>query len=154
MIVSHSSNREYETVGDLLELVEDLQPDKRVEDEGSQTLLLVLGDLPVGVGEVVTEERGAGEVENKSDGKLTDGLADDHLHHAAVDEPGRLLIRLPVENRRRRRICGEGKGGEGVHDEVDPEKLNRVEHGLLLVAGNSRHEGQDHGGNVDGQLEL
>lgn len=61
-----------------VELVEDLHPDKHVEDD-SVELELFGGD-----GGVVAEDGVAGEVENQDDDDLEDGLADDHLPHLGL----------------------------------------------------------------------
>ena len=138
----------------LLELVEDLQPTKDVEDKREQALFLVVGNVDIGVVDVVAEEGGAGEVENEGDDELADGLADDHLAHAGIDERGCLLVGLAVQNGWRGRVGREGQRGEGIHDQVYPEQLNGVEHRFLFVAGNGGHKGEDDGGDVDGELEL
>ena len=44
------------------------------------------------------------------------------------------------------------KGCEGVHDEVDPEKLDDVQRRLSV--GDRSHKGNDEGNTINGQLEL
>lgn len=75
-----------------VELVEDLEPDKRVEHEGLHVLLLIE------VGHIVAHQRGTGKMQDERNGELADGLTDDHLTHASVDQRGRLLVGSAVEN--------------------------------------------------------
>ena len=49
-------------------------------------------------------------------------------------------------------LSGQGKGGEGVHDEVHPEQLQGT-HGTLTDA-DGGDEGEQNGHHVDGELEL
>lgn len=84
------------------ELVEDLQPDERVEDQRVEPLRLVLV-----VGDAVSEQRGTPEVEDEGDGELADHLAHDHLAHPSRDERGRLPIRFSVQDAVARRVGGE-----------------------------------------------
>eukprot|EP00960_Hanusia_phi_P053871 762480-Hanusia_phi.AAC.3 len=49
-------------------------------------------------------------------------------------------------------LGGEGEGGEGVHDHVDPQELHGGE-GALGEQRAAQH-GEDAGGAVDGELEL
>lgn len=84
------------------ELVEDLQPDERVEDQRVEPLRLVLV-----VGNAVSEQRGAPEVEDEGDGELADNLAHDHLAHPSRDEWGRLPVRFSVQDAVARRVGGE-----------------------------------------------
>lgn len=62
----------------VVEHVEYLHPDKGVEDDGVEFSLLPLD------GGVVAEDLVAGKVEDKGDGELIDGLADDHLPHLGI----------------------------------------------------------------------
>lgn len=49
------------------------------------------------------------------------------------------------------RLCCEGKGCEGVHDEVDPEELNCSQRRLLQD--NGANESHEKGNHVDSKLE-
>lgn len=53
-----------------------------------------------------------------------------------------------------RGIGGEGKGGQGVHDEVNPEELSSGEDGPGFRIGKGGDEGEDNGADVDSELEL
>lgn len=101
--------------------------------------------------QVVPEESATTKVESKSDRELAYGLAQNHLAHAYGNEAGRLPLRLSVQDGTRRRVGGEGKGGESVHDEVNPEKLHSIQDCLACYSGN---KSQDDGGDVDRKLEL
>jgi len=50
------------------------------------------------------------------------------------------------------RLSSKGESGEGVHDQVNPKHLRRGERGLREDASTS--ENNEHGDDVDGQLEL
>lgn len=65
-----------------------------------------------------------------------------------------LALRRSVENLLSWGIRGQGQSGEGVHDQVDPEKLNRLEDRLHVVVVNRGNEGEQDSRDVDGDLEL
>lgn len=131
----------------LLELVEDLEPHKRVENQRLKFLLVMLRVI-------IPKEFLAAKIQDESNGKLADSLANDHLEHSQGDERGRLSIRLSVQNAPGRRIRSQSQSSKCVHDEVDPEQLHSVEYGFTFSVGNGRDESQHHSGDVYSELEL
>ncbi|CRK22699.1 hypothetical protein BN1723_012736 [Verticillium longisporum] len=113
----------------VVELVEDLHPDKRVEDHSVKLKLLLR------VAGVVSEDAGASKVQDQCRRELEDGLADDHLPHVEGDERSRLALRLAIEDLLGRRVGGKSKGSKCVHDEVDPKELHSSKDRLHLGAG-------------------
>jgi hypothetical protein len=100
-----------------VEFVEDLHPDKDIEDDGVELELLALD------ARVVVEDGTTGEVENENDDQLEDGLANDHLPHVHGDEWRGLGLRRAVEDGIGRRIGGESESSHSVHDQVDLSEL-------------------------------
>lgn len=133
-----------------VELVEDLHEDEGVEDEG-----VVLGGFGA-VAKTATdgdvEEDGTLVDEEEEDEELEEGLADDVSEHESGDQGLVLSVGDSVEELLGGELGGEGEGGEGIHDEVDPEELDGGERGLTEDAGGG--EGDDEGDDVDGELEL
>lgn len=83
-------------------LVEDLQPDEDVEDDGAH------------LGLRVGEEVRAGEVQDEGCRHLEEGLADDHLPHGEGDDGGGAGGGRAVEDLGGGRVGGEGERGERV----------------------------------------
>jgi hypothetical protein len=132
----------------VVKLVEDLYPDEGVENDGIELERLFLNVL------VVSKDGRSGEVQNEGDDKLEDGLPDDHLPHVGGDEGGLLALGRAVENLLSRGIDSKGESSKGIHDEIDPEELDRLEHGNHVRMIDSGDEGKKHSGNVDCELEL
>ncbi|KZL80213.1 hypothetical protein CI238_06569 [Colletotrichum incanum] len=132
----------------VVEFVEDLHPDKSVEDHGVELKLLVL------VEGVVAEDGVTSEVQDERGGQLEDGLPDDHLPHVDGDERRLLALRKTVEDLLSGGIRSQGKGGKGVHDEVDPQELDSGEDGFHGGGRNGGDESKEDGSDVDGDLEL
>ena len=118
----------------VVENVKNLHPDEDVEDEGVELQLLIC------VREVITEDISASEVEDKDDGKLVDVLASDLLLHGRCDERLIAALRWAIQNLIGRRIGSEGEGGEGVHDQVHPQKLNCAKYRYHIGAVHSGDE--------------
>lgn len=59
---------------------------------------------------------------------------------------------LSVKHSLVRSLSGKSKGSEGVHDEIDPEDLDRSEY--VLSEDGSAHEDDSHGHDVHSKLEL
>ena len=77
----------------IVELVEDLHPDKSIKHHGRQLFFLFwIANI------VVPEDLLAGEVEDKCDGELEDCLADDHFPHIHSDEGGLFACWLTVKD--------------------------------------------------------
>jgi hypothetical protein len=83
-------------------LVENLQPDKHVEDHTAHFIFWIW------------EEFRATEVQDKRGGDLEEGLADDHFPHCEGDYGGCARGGLAVEDFVGGGVGGEGEGGEGV----------------------------------------
>jgi len=91
------------------------------------------------------------EEEEKEPGDLVNRLENDVSPHNLVDNHVGLLGREATDVCMRR-LSGEGKSGESVHDQVDPEHLCGGERGFVEDA--STCEDDEHGDDVNGQLEL
>lgn len=115
----------------VVELVEDLHPDKGVEDHGVKLEFLDW------VGGVISKDLFTGEVQDEYYHELEDGLADDHFPHVHGNERDFLAFRLAVKNFGGWGVGGEGKGSKGVHDEVHPKKLDSCEDGVHVWVGDS-----------------
>jgi hypothetical protein len=131
----------------VVEDVKDLHPDKCVEDDGIKFKLFVW------VGEVVVQDRAAGEVQDEDDGELVDILAHYLFPHCRCDE-GPFALRWAIENLLCGRVGGECERGKGIHDEVYPKELYGFECGLHVGVITGCYEGEDHGSDVYCNLEL
>lgn len=76
----------------VVKLVEDLHPDKRVENDGVELKLLLL------VGEIVSKNAAASKEEREGHSKLIDRLPEDHLPHCHGKQWCTLRSRLPIQN--------------------------------------------------------
>jgi len=77
------------------------------------------------------------------------------LPHRWRDQIGAILaVGLAVEEGAGRRLGGEGKGGHGIHDEVDPEELDRLEGRLAASVRDRTDKSQRDSDKVDRELEL
>ena len=154
-----------------VDLVEELHEDEGLEDDGvnlnltSGLLKLPSGLLGVSVELLLggvegpallvlnSEDISAFEHEDEKNDDLEDGLSKDVSPHDGVDDGIVLLLRLTVKDHLSvRRLSSEGKGGESVHDQVDPEHLGGSERRLAEHAGTGKDD--EHSNNVDGKLEL
>jgi hypothetical protein len=88
----------------VVEHVEDLHPDKGVEDQGADLFTV----------DLVFEDAGAGVVQDEGYDELEEGLADDHFPHDGGDQGRGALGGLAVEDFFGWRIGGEGKSSHGV----------------------------------------
>lgn len=84
----------------VVELVQDLHPDKRVENDGIELKLLLR------VSKIVSKNAAASEEECKGHSKLIDSLSDDHLPHCRGEQWSTLRSRLPVQNFLSRGVSG------------------------------------------------
>lgn len=102
--------------------------------------------------EFIWDEARAGEEDGQNDDCLEDGLAENVLNHLSGDDVFLLSIWWPHKQLWLRCLGGECEGSKGVHDEVDPEKLDGGKWTLLEYQG--ADEAGEEGDYVDGQLEL
>ena len=65
----------------------------------------------------------SGKVENEDDDSLVNGLANYHLAHLESEQRCSLRIRPALQQAASRTVGSKGKGGECVHDNIDPEQL-------------------------------
>ena len=130
----------------VVQRVEDLHPDEGVEDHGLQLCHLLFS--------AVTEDLRTRKVENKSNDELVNCLSNDHLPHVDRDKRRGLGIRLAVKDLACRRISCQSKSSHGVHDQVNPKKLNCGEDRLLAVGRHSSDESEKDRSNVHRDLEL
>ena len=72
-----------------------------------------------------------GEQQGEDDDELVDGVAQDVLGHGAGDEGLVASVGPPLQQALRGRLGGQGQRGEGVHDEVHPQHLHRLQRGVL-----------------------
>jgi hypothetical protein len=132
----------------VVEDVEDLHPDKTVENDSVELQLFV------GIRKVVAEDVATGEVENEYDCELVDVLAGDLLPHGGSDQWLVSALRRAIKDLFCRWVCGESKSCESVHDQVYPKQLYGSECGPHLTAVHGSHKGQDYSGNIDRDLKL
>ena len=101
-----------------VDLVEELHPDKGVEEQGP-----VNGRVVRVVPRVFfqLEERFAVKQENEHYDQLVEGVTDDVFEHCAGDEGLGPAVWLPAQQILCRRFSSEGQGGERVHDEIYPQ---------------------------------
>jgi len=156
-----------------VDLVEQLQEDERLEDDGvhehlrrrlllnpahlKRTLWVLYDFLFRRVEGVTLQIRNAEDVatlehEDKEDDDLVDSLHDDVAPHDSIDNHIVLVGRLAIKNAFVGRLGGKGQRCEGVHDEVDPKHLRRGERRLAKDA--RAREDDEHGNDVDCELEL
>jgi len=67
----------------------------------------------------------SGKMESEDDDGLVNGLANYHLAHIEGEQRCSFRIRPTVQQAASCTVGGEGKGGERVHDNIDPEQLYR-----------------------------
>ena len=96
-----------------IDFVENLQPDEGVERDGLHGSYRPSG-----------EDLLAREIENEGDDELDNCLTEYHLPHVERDNGRALRFRFTIEQFERRWISGQRQRSKGVHDQVDPEKLN------------------------------
>lgn len=72
-----------------------------------------------------------GKQQGENDHKLVDGMAEDVLHHGARDEGLVAAVGLTQQQGLGRGLGGQGQGGKGVHDQVDPQHLHRFQWRVL-----------------------
>lgn len=132
-----------------VDLVEELHEDEGLEDDGvnlnltsgllqhPRGLLGVSVELLLGRVEgpallvLNSEDISAFEHKDEKNDDLEDRLSKDVSPHDGVDDGIILLLGLTVEDLLSiRRLSSEGKGGEGVHNQVNPEHLSGSERRL------------------------
>lgn len=158
-------------------LVEELEEDERLEDNGVHLHLVGGLALDPGGGGVVVKASSDALVELLSSGvervaelvldvepvsaeeekqqkpdHLVEGLKQDVSPHDGIHDQVRLLRGHSLQNSLTRRLSGESESGEGVHDQVNPEHLSGGEGRLSEDAGTG--EDDEHSDDVDGELEL
>jgi len=102
--------------------------------------------------ELFFDEAGATEEDNKDDNRLEDSLSKDMLNHSLGDDIFLLPVWWSLEELWLWWLSGESQGGKGVHDKVDPKKLDGSKWGFLEDQG-SNQAGEE-GNTVDRKLEL
>mmetsp|Transcript_30056 Transcript_30056/g.70192 ORF Transcript_30056/g.70192 Transcript_30056/m.70192 type:complete len:475 (+) Transcript_30056:222-1646(+) len=146
-----------------VDLVEDLAPNKGVVDDGVPVVALEVLPLPVWlegharvaslvVPRAVGEELRPLNQEKDLDGELVYRLEEDVAPHVPVDKRLVAPVGLAVQEVGGGGLGGEGEGAQGVHDEVDPQKLHRLEGCPEAQDGAKGADGE--GDDVDGELEL
>jgi hypothetical protein len=113
--------------------------------------------LCVGVERIVSLVHDAEDVsnlvhENEQHGDLKQCLTEDVSPHNTVNDHIRLLSGLAIKDGVRGRLSSESEGSEGIHNKVNPEKLDGGQR--LLTEEASASEDEEHGNNVDSELEL
>lgn len=159
-------NVEFVIKSPVVEFVEDLHPNKGVENDCIKLQHLILAIS------VIVEDLWAGEVKSECDDKLENGLSDNHLPHletavsyicrnqqevwAYIDRDKRciLSLRRSVKDLVGRRIRCQCERGKCVHDEVDPKQLNSFQHRLHMRVIHGSNERQKDGSDINGDLEL
>lgn len=58
-------------------------------------------------------------------------MSTDVLRHGAGDERLVASVWLPRQQALSRGLCGQSQGGEGVHDQVDPQHLHGLQGRVL-----------------------
>ena len=92
------------------------------------------------------------EDDDEEDDGLEEALAEDVLGHLARDDVLVLAVGRALEQLVLGFFGREGEGGEGVHDEVDPEQLDSLQRSALCNGSTHNDNYESH--HVDGKLEL
>ena len=92
------------------------------------------------------------EHEHKEGNDLENGLSNNVSPHDWVDNGVSLISGFALEDILIGGLSGKGQSSEGIHNQVDPEHLSGRERRLSEEASTGEHD--EHGDNVDGQLEL
>ena len=71
-----------------------------------------------------------------------------------TEKRGRLFVGLALEELVGSRVGSKCQSSECVHDDVDLEKLNSQQNGLLLDGRNGRNKSDNDSGDIRGDLEL
>ena len=136
-----------------IEEVKDGKENQHVEEESE---MLTVSVVPVGqfdahavwhVKDVITVEEHDAQYND-----LIDRIENDVTPHLRVDDVLGSGVRLTGQQLLSGWVGGEGKGSEGVHDQVDPKHLHGGERGVLEnCRPKESHEERHH---IDSQLEL
>lgn len=132
----------------VVKLIENLHPNEGVENDSVELQLTFVG------AETAPEKLVASEVEHKGDGKLVNGLSNNHLPHSHSEKRCTLGDGLAVENLFCRGVSCKCEGSKRVHDQINPEQLNRTQDTRIVTSVERRDKGQDDSSNVDCDLEL
>ncbi len=92
------------------------------------------------------------EEDGTEDNDLQQTLSDNVLPHVSSDQTLKLRVGLSGEKLIGGRLGGQCQGGQGVHDEVDPQHLDGTQRGFFEDCGSGK--GEDEGTDVYGELEL
>ena len=130
-----------------LVLIEDLHPDKSIEN---QRIKLEDSSRVTGI----TQDSVSCKVKDECYHKLVNCLANNHLPHVDCNQRSRLWIRLSIQDRWSRRICGQRKCSKCIHDKIHPEKLHSGQNGCFIAGSNCRDKGKKYSSNVDRELKL
>lgn len=128
--------------GASVEQVPQLHEDEGREEDALGVALLDAAIVEVGI--EVEQEGSQGDDENGADGEDLD------RDRVGQDESGG-VSRGAVHVDGLGRLGGQGEGGEGIHDEIDPEHLGNGEGERDAEEG--AEEGHTQSGEVDGELE-
>ncbi|KAG5463349.1 MAG: hypothetical protein BJ554DRAFT_8288, partial [Olpidium bornovanus] len=140
-----------------VDLVGDVEQDERVEHGRADRRAerFAARGLRAGERHQVGEKRRPAVQERHAGGEEHGRLAEDHALHVPVDEG--LLLRVYRRAGQELGLVGlvggEGESAQGVHEKVDPEQLHGGEDGLAGRVDDRRHQGEQDGGDVDGELE-
>lgn len=129
----------------IVEFVEDLHPDKCVEDHSIEL------ELPIWA---ISENASTGKVEDECDDKLKDCLTDNHLPHIDGDEWCLLASGFAVQDLWGWWISGKSKSSQRVHDQVNPEKLDSSQNRVHVWVRYGRDKCKQNSGDIDCDLEL
>ena len=118
----------------------------------SPRLLLLTRRADIGVGDVRGADVAHAEDEKGEDEDLPCRVSQHELDHDGGEEGLVSRAGRALEQVRGGVLGGEGEGGEGVHDHVDPEELHGSER--ALGEDGAAHDREDAGRAVDCELKL
>lgn len=72
------------------------------------------------------------EEQREDDDELIDAVSEDVLGHGAGDERLVAAVRLPLQQGLGGRFRRQGQGRKGVHDQVHPQHLHRLQRRVLM----------------------
>jgi len=94
----------------------------------------------------------SGKDKDEEDDTLERSLTENVFDHSLVDDVFLLSVWWSLEKLSLWQFSSKSEGSKGVHDQVDPQKLDGSEWRVLQDDGSNKRD--DESDNVDGQLEL